>query len=108
MTLPVQVVRVDYPLPNTGLQYSKREAGFGEKWWTRQYGTQSTTPEKGSTPGRQLDKAAPALPGRTLSRTLSRASSGAGEKVNARVNPRLAGTLGATQCSGADTLPEQV
>ena len=93
----LQVIRVDYPLPNTGLRYSKGEPGKGEKWWSRQTSTQGTTPEKCATLGAQLGKPAPALHVRTLSRAPSRASSSEGEKVNANVSAKVAGAMCATQ-----------
>ena len=109
---------MDYPLPNTGLRYSKQEPGKGDRWWSKQSGAQSTSPEKASerekpsAPGAQQGKAAPSLhkgtPSRTLSktlsRTLSRASSRGGEKAKAKV----AAAVCPTPCSCADTLPKHV
>lgn len=31
----MQVLRVDYPLPNTGLAYKEKGVVRGEKWWNR-------------------------------------------------------------------------
>ena len=31
----LQVLRVDYPLPNTGLMYKQTGVTRGEKWWNR-------------------------------------------------------------------------
>ncbi len=33
--MSMQVLRVDYPLPNTGLAYKRKGIVRGEKWWYR-------------------------------------------------------------------------
>lgn len=53
----LQVVRVDYPLPNTGLKYKGSDTK-GDKWWERQHG-KSSPPDKVLTLGAQPAKAAP-------------------------------------------------
>ena len=53
----LQVVRVDYPLPNTGLKYKDSDPK-GDKWWERQHG-KSSPPDKVVILGAQPTKAAP-------------------------------------------------
>ena len=48
---PMQVLRVDYPLPNTGLAYKRKGVVRGEKWWNRP-GSAGASP-KGTAPLQQ-------------------------------------------------------
>ena len=72
----LQVLRVDYPLPNTGLKYSDKGVVRGKKWWNRA-GSAGTSPKKAAA----LQQSSSVAPAPTGSQPVKAQAAVASQKV---------------------------